>query len=134
MIIANIADFREAARRRLPHFLFEYVDGGSYAEETLRRNISDLAGIALRQRVLADVADIDLSAELFGRSLAMPVALAVARPPASGRFDNTSTISAGQVLSFAASISAAMLEPRPEIRTATRLRLMSYPARSRVPS
>lgn len=76
MIIANIADFREAARRRLPHFLFEYLDGGSYAEETLRRNVSDLAGIALRQRVLADVADIDLSAELFGRSQAMPVALA----------------------------------------------------------
>ncbi|GEN99098.1 L-lactate dehydrogenase [Novosphingobium sediminis] len=76
MIIANIADFREAARRRLPHFLFEYLDGGSYAEETLRRNVSDLAGIALRQRVLADVADIDLSAELFGQSMAMPVALA----------------------------------------------------------
>lgn len=76
MIIANIADFREAARRRLPHFLFEYLDGGSYAEETLRRNISDLAGIALRQRVLADVADIDLSSELFGQKMAMPVALA----------------------------------------------------------
>lgn len=76
MIIANIADFREAARRRLPHFLFEYVDGGSYAEATLRRNVSDLAEIALRQRVLADVADIDLSAELFGQKLAMPVALA----------------------------------------------------------
>ena len=76
MIIANIADFREAARRRLPHFLFEYLDGGSYAEATLRRNVSDLAGIALRQRVLADVADIDLSAELFGQKLAMPVALA----------------------------------------------------------
>lgn len=76
MIIANIADFREAARRRLPHFLFEYLDGGSYAEETLRRNVSDLAGIALRQRVLTDVADIDLSAELFGQKLAMPVALA----------------------------------------------------------
>lgn len=76
MIIANIADFREAARRQLPHFLFEYVDGGSYAEATLRRNVSDLAEIALRQRVLADVADIDLSAELFGQKLAMPVALA----------------------------------------------------------
>lgn len=76
MIIANITDFREAARRRLPHFLFEYLDGGSYAEETLRRNVSDLAGIALRQRVLADVADIDLSAELFGQRQAMPVALA----------------------------------------------------------
>jgi L-lactate dehydrogenase (cytochrome) len=76
MIIANIGDFREAARRRLPHFLFEYLDGGSYAEETLRRNVADLAGIALRQRVLADVADIDLSAKLFGQDMAMPVALA----------------------------------------------------------
>lgn len=76
MIIANIADFREAARRRLPHFLFEYIDGGSYAEATLGRNINDLARIALRQRVLADVADIDLSAELFGQRIAMPVALA----------------------------------------------------------
>ena len=58
-------------------------------------------------------------------SVAMPAACAVASPPAFGRFDATSTISAGKVLSFAASISAAMLEPRPEIRTATRLRLMS---------
>lgn len=76
MIIANIADFREAARRRLPHFLFEYIDGGSYAEATLARNVSDLAALALRQRILVDVADIDLSAELFGQQLAMPVALA----------------------------------------------------------
>ncbi|KPF89614.1 FMN-dependent L-lactate dehydrogenase LldD [Novosphingobium sp. AAP93] len=76
MIIANIADFREAARRRLPHFLFEYIDGGSYAEATLGRNVSDLAALALRQRILVDVADIDLSAELFGQRLAMPVALA----------------------------------------------------------
>ena len=76
MIIANIADFREAAQRRLPHFLFEYIDGGSYAEATLARNVSDLAALALRQRILVDVADIDLSAELFGQKLAMPVALA----------------------------------------------------------
>ncbi|MET0374814.1 MAG: L-lactate dehydrogenase [Rhizorhabdus sp.] len=72
----SVADFREAARRRLPHFLFEYIDGGSYAEETLRRNESDLAAIALRQRVLRDVSDIDLSTELFGQKLAFPVALA----------------------------------------------------------
>lgn len=76
MIIANIADFREAARRRLPHFLFEYIDGGSYAEATLARNVGDLAALALRQRILVDVADIDLSAELFGQKLALPVALA----------------------------------------------------------
>ena len=76
MIIASIADFREAARRRLPRFLFEYIDGGSYAEATLRRNVEDLAGLPLRQRVLRDVSRLDLSIELFGEKLALPVALA----------------------------------------------------------
>lgn len=76
MIAASIPDFRELARRRLPHFLFEYIDGGSYAETTLRRNIQDLRDIALRQRVLRDVSALDLSTELFGQKLAMPVALA----------------------------------------------------------
>lgn len=76
MTPACINDFREAARRRLPRFLFEYMDGGSYAEVTLRRNISDLENIALRQRVLRNVADIDLTTELFGQKLALPVALA----------------------------------------------------------
>ena len=76
MIIANVADFREAARRRLPRFLFEYLDGGSYGEVTLGRNISDLAAIALRQRVLRDVSKIDLSTEVFGSPWSLPVALA----------------------------------------------------------
>ena len=72
---ASIGDYREAARRRLPHFLFEYFDGGSYAERTLRANIEDLQDISLRQRVLNDVSAIDLSTSLFGQELAMPVAL-----------------------------------------------------------
>ena len=73
---ASIEDYREAARRRVPHFLFEYVDGGSYAETTLRRNIDDLRAVPLRQRVLRNVGKIDLSTSLFGEDLAMPVALA----------------------------------------------------------
>ncbi|MCP1470294.1 L-lactate dehydrogenase (cytochrome) [Sphingobium sp. OAS761] len=76
MIIANIADFREAARRRLPRFLFEYMDGGSYAEVTLRRNVDDLGDIALRQRVLRDMSSLDLTTELFGHRQSLPVALA----------------------------------------------------------
>lgn len=76
MIIASIPDFREAARRRLPHFLFEYIDGGSYAEVTLRRNIADLADIALCQRVLRDISAIDLSTTLFGAKQDLPVILA----------------------------------------------------------
>ena len=75
MIAASIDDYRELARRRLPHFLFDYIDGGANAEQTLRRNISDLANIALRQRVLRDVSQIDLTANLFGAQQSLPVML-----------------------------------------------------------
>jgi L-lactate dehydrogenase (cytochrome) len=76
MIAASTLDYRELARRRLPHFLFEYIDGGSYAEVTLDRNVDDLRRVPLRQRVLRDVSNLDLSTELFGQKLALPVALA----------------------------------------------------------
>ena len=66
MIISASTDYREAARRKLPPFLFHYIDGGAYAEYTLKRNVEDLAGIALRQRVLKNMAELDLSSELFG--------------------------------------------------------------------
>ena len=72
---ASALDYRELARRRLPHFLFEYIDGGSYAEVTARRNVADLEGLALRQRVLHDVSSIDLTAQIFGQSANLPVAL-----------------------------------------------------------
>ena len=72
---ASISDYRGLARARLPHFLFEYLDGGSYDEETVRRNVEDLRGVALRQRVLRDVSAIDLSTELLGQRYAMPVGL-----------------------------------------------------------
>jgi L-lactate dehydrogenase (cytochrome) len=75
MAIACAADFRTEAKARLPRFLFDYIDGGAYGELTLRRNVEDLAEIALRQRVLVDVSKIDLSTRLFGRDLTLPVAL-----------------------------------------------------------
>jgi L-lactate dehydrogenase (cytochrome) len=76
MKAASISDFRELARRRLPKFLFEYVDGGSYDEVTLRRNQEDLRAISLRQRVLRDVSGIDLSTTLLDQRLELPMALA----------------------------------------------------------
>ena len=72
---ASVSDYRALARARLPHFLFEYLDGGSYDEVTLRRNVEDLQAVALRQRVLRDVSAIDISTELFGQDWAMPVGL-----------------------------------------------------------
>jgi L-lactate dehydrogenase (cytochrome) len=76
MIISSPTDYREAARRKLPRFLFDYIDGGAYGEHTLRANVADLAGISLKQRILKNVASLNLETELFGRKLAMPVILA----------------------------------------------------------
>ena len=76
MIISASTDYRAAAQRRLPPFLFHYIDGGAYAEHTLKRNVSDLSDIALRQRILRDMSELSLETELFGETLAMPVALA----------------------------------------------------------
>ena len=75
MIIASCADFRRAARRRLPRFLFDYLDGGANDEATLGRNVRDLQDIALDQRVLRDVSKVDLATTLFGVRQSMPIVL-----------------------------------------------------------
>lgn len=72
---ASATDYRELARKRLPRQLFDYIDGGAYAENTMHANVADLRRIHLRQRILRDVSDIDLSAEVMGEHLALPVVL-----------------------------------------------------------
>ena len=76
MRAASVSDFRELARRRLPHIFFEYIDGGSYAEVTLKRNVADLEAIALRQRVMRDMSNLDMSMTSLGQTFSMPVGLA----------------------------------------------------------
>ena len=73
---ADASDLRELARRRLPNMLFEYIDGGSYAQETLRRNVSDFAQLILRQRVMRDMSTLDMQVNTLGQILSLPVALA----------------------------------------------------------
>ena len=75
MKAASVTDYRELARKRLPSFLFEYIDGGSYAETTLGRNAADLDAVTLRQRVMRDVSSVDTQTKLFGQTLTMPLAL-----------------------------------------------------------
>jgi L-lactate dehydrogenase (cytochrome) len=76
MIISSASDYREAARRKLPRFLFDYIDGGAYAEHTLRANSADLTGISLRQRILKNVETLSLGTTLFDQPLSMPIILA----------------------------------------------------------
>ena len=75
MIISSPGDYREAARRKLPPFLFHYIDGGAYAEQTLRRNVEDWQAVALRQRVLQDMSALSLETRLFDETLSLPVIL-----------------------------------------------------------
>lgn len=76
MRAASVSDYRELARRRLPNIFFEYIDGGSYAEATLARNVADMEAIALRQRVMRDMSKLDMSVTTLGQTLSMPVGLA----------------------------------------------------------
>ncbi|WP_421932206.1 L-lactate dehydrogenase [Phenylobacterium sp.] len=75
MTPASVSDYRELARRRLPKMFFEYIDGGSYAEVTLGRNVADIEALALRQRVMRDMSQLDMSIETLGQRLSMPLGL-----------------------------------------------------------
>ncbi len=73
---STAADYRALAARRLPRFLFDYVDGGAGEEHSLAVNSSDFAALKLRQRVLVDVDGVDTRTTLAGEACALPLALA----------------------------------------------------------
>jgi L-lactate dehydrogenase (cytochrome) len=71
-----IEDLRQVAKRKVPRAFFEYADHGSYAQETLRANREDLCALRLRQRVLVNVSERDLSTTIIGEPVPLPLALA----------------------------------------------------------
>ncbi len=74
--VTCIEDLRQHARRKVPKMFFDYVEAGSYAQETLRANRADLERIKLRQRVLVDVSRRDLTTTIIGETVPLPLALA----------------------------------------------------------
>lgn len=75
MQLVNVHDYREAARRRLPKIFFDYIDGGSFEEETLRANRSDYARLTLRQNVLVEPREQDLGTQYLGTRHPLPFML-----------------------------------------------------------
>lgn len=75
MTIVNIDDLRLAAKRRLPKIFFDYIDGGSLAEETLRRNRSDFDLLRLKQHVLTGHSQPDLATSYLGETFPLPFML-----------------------------------------------------------
>ena len=73
--ITCIEDLRDIARRRVPRAFFDYVEAGSYAQETLRANREDMQRIKLRQRVLVDMSKRDLSTIIVGEPAPLPLGL-----------------------------------------------------------
>jgi L-lactate dehydrogenase (cytochrome) len=75
-MILSIDDLRAAAKRRVPRAIFDYADGGSYDERTLRANAADLDKLTFRQRVMVDVSDVSLATTVLGSPVSMPLAIA----------------------------------------------------------
>jgi L-lactate dehydrogenase (cytochrome) len=76
VIPVTAADYRRLAEKRLPRFLFDYIDGGAGEEKSMGANEDDFLQIKLRQRVMCDVANVDTSAMIAGQPARMPLALA----------------------------------------------------------
>lgn len=72
--VGNYHDIRARARRRLPRFLFEYVDRGAEDELSLAANRAAFERVKLRHRVMVDVSRREQKVTLFGREAAMPLA------------------------------------------------------------
>jgi L-lactate dehydrogenase (cytochrome) len=71
----SIEDFRRRAQRRIPRAIFDYADGGSYDERTIRRNAADLDAMTFRQRVMVDMSNISLATSRLGSPVSMPLAI-----------------------------------------------------------
>lgn len=73
---ASVEDLRRIARRRLPHGVFDYIDGGAEDERTLAGNEAAFARATFRPRVLRGITDVDLTTTILGQPLAYPLVLA----------------------------------------------------------
>ena len=75
VIPVTAGDYRRLAEKRLPRFLFDYIEGGAGEEVSVSRNVEEFRAIRLRQRVMRDVSDIDTGTELMGQAASMPLIL-----------------------------------------------------------
>ena len=78
-VVTNVEDLRRMARRRVAKAVFDYVDRGSYDEQTLRANRADLDALHFRQRVAINVDHRSTRTTMAGQDVTMPVAIAISR-------------------------------------------------------
>ena len=71
----NIEDFKKLAKKNLPAPIFHYIDGGADDETTLKRNTESFSKCDLIPNILASVGEPDLSVNVFGHTIDMPLFL-----------------------------------------------------------
>jgi L-lactate dehydrogenase (cytochrome) len=74
--LTSVSDYRFLAEKRLPKYLFDFIDGGAFDELTRKSNTEDFQLIQLRKRILKDVTNIDTEVEVLGQKLSQPLILA----------------------------------------------------------
>jgi len=72
----SVDHLRDKARKRIPGFAFEYLDGGANELINLRKNTDDIRKVELAANYLDDFTKVDLSTELFGHTYAAPYGIA----------------------------------------------------------
>jgi L-lactate dehydrogenase (cytochrome) len=113
-------DYRRLAERRLPRFLFDYVDGGAGEEYSMAANIEDFRRIRLKQRVMRNVEDVDTSTVLGGQPSSMPVALApIGLAGMMRRRGEAQAARAAQASGVPFTLSTVGICPVEEVRAAT---------------
>jgi (S)-mandelate dehydrogenase len=71
----NIEDLRQMAKKRLPHPIFEYVDGAAEDGIARQNNREAYRSLKIKNRVLKDVSKRSTAIEIFGKKIAMPFAI-----------------------------------------------------------
>ena len=76
MQLVNITDYEKLAKEKLTQMAYDYYSSGANDEITLRENIDAYKRIFLKYRVLVDVSNIDMSTEVLGQKISMPLMIA----------------------------------------------------------
>lgn len=120
IVPATTLDYRRLAEKRLPRFLFDYIDGGANDELTLAANVSDFQKIRIKQRVLRDVSDIDTASTVAGEAVSMPVILApVGMAGLYARRGETQAVHAANSAGVPFTLSTVGICPLSEVRAAS---------------
>ena len=117
---ATALDYRRLAEKKLPRFLFDYIDGGANDEITLAANVSDFQQIGLRQQVMRDVSALDTSSTLAGESVGLPLALApIGMAGLFGRRGEVQALRAANQFLVPFTLSTVGICPLEELRAAS---------------